>query len=267
MSAPAGKLRVLIVDDEELERRGLALRLAKHADVEVVDQCRNALDAIKSIHEHAPDVVFLDIQMPGRSGFDVLAALDMAEPPQVVFVTAHDEHAVRAFQVQALDYLLKPLDDERLEEAMRRVREARAQHDRSDLAKRMRALLLSLDERLQGAAPRPEDGQLAVRTHGRIRLLRIADIDYVEAEGDYVNIFHGKHSSLMQGTLSDMERRLQEHGFLRIHRSVIVNKARIAELRALDNGEYEVCLSGGTRLKLSRSYRAALQEILAGKVR
>ncbi len=264
MSDPA-KIRALIVDDEELARRGLATRLRRYADVEIVGQSRNAREAVKAVQELKPDVVFLDIQMPGRTGFELLEALGVEPMPRVVFVTAHDEHAIRAFQVNALDYLLKPIDDERLEEAVRRVRQSLQQRDRGGQDERLAALMRILEARHDGEPASAAKGELAVRSNGRIRLIKTAEIDWVQAAGDYVSIYHDKRAVLMHATISSMEQKLKPYGFLRIHRSTLVNKDRISELRALDNGEYDVFMRDGTQLKLSRNYRASLQEILAGK--
>ena len=255
-------MRALIVDDEELARRGLALRLGKHADVELLGECRNAREAVKAIRELSPDVVFLDIQMPGRSGFDVLTALDMPAPPKVVFVTAHDEHALAAFRVNALDYLLKPVEEAALDEALQRVRRSLGASDAGEAQARLRALTEALGG---GLAPTGGDETLAVHGSGRIRLVRIADIDYLEAQGDYVAIHAAGRALMMRTTLADMEERLRAKGFLRIHRSQIVNKSRVVELKALDNGEYDVILRDGSQLKLSRSYRAALDQLVPGR--
>ena len=256
-------MRALIVDDEELARRGLALRLGKHADVELLGECRNAREAVKAIRELSPDVVFLDIQMPGRSGFDVLTALDMPAPPKVVFVTAHDEHALAAFRVNALDYLLKPVEEAPLEEALQRVRRSLGANDAGEAQARLRALTEVLGN--GGLPAGAVEETLAVHGSGRIRLVRIADIDYLEAQGDYVAIHAAGRALMMRTTLADMEERLRAKGFLRIHRSQIVNKSRVVELKALDNGEYDVILRDGSQLKLSRSYRAALGELVPGR--
>jgi two-component system LytT family response regulator len=242
------------------------VRLRKHVDVAVVGECRNVREALKAVQELQPDVVFLDIQMPGRTGFEFLEKLEASPMPRIVFVTAHDEHAIRAFQVNALDYLLKPIDDERLDDALRRVRQSMVERERGSQEARLSALIQALDTRLAGAPPPPAgDDELAVRSNGRIRLIKIAEIEWVQAAGDYVSIYHNKRSVLMHATISSLEQKLKERGFLRIHRSALVNRSRIAELRALDNGEYDVLMQDGTQLKLSRNYRAALQEILAGK--
>jgi len=255
-------MRAIIVDDEELARRGLALRLAKHADVELLGECRNAREAVKAIRELGPDVVFLDVQMPGKGGFDVLAGLDMPVPPKVVFVTAHDEHALAAFRVNALDYLLKPVQEAALEEALARVRRSLGVRDGGEAQARLRALTEALGG---GRPPAAGDDTLAVHGSGRIRLVRIADIDYVEAQGDYVAIHTAGRALMMRTTLADMEERLRSRGFLRIHRSQVVNKTRVVELKAMDNGEYDVILSDGSQLKLSRSYRAALDHLVPGR--
>jgi two-component system LytT family response regulator len=257
------KIRAVIVDDEELARRGIAARLSRFDDVEVISQCKNAREAMTAIRELKPDVVFLDIQMPGRTGFDLVESVGMP-PPWFVFVTAHDAHAIQAFEVNALDYVLKPINDERLENAVRRVRNLIAQSDHTDIDDRVKNMIKILDRKLQSIEDVSEDNELVVRSDGRIRLIRIPEVDWIQAAGDYVNLFQGKKSVLMHTTISSLEQKLENHGFLRIHRSIIVNRKRITELHPIQNGEYDVILSDGTELKLSRNYRHALKEILPG---
>jgi two-component system LytT family response regulator len=252
-------LRVIIVDDEELARKGIRARLQRLPDVEIVAECGNGRQAIDTIRRRTPDLVFLDVQMPGKTGFDVLAAVGPDAFPYVIFVTAHDQYAIRAFEVNALDYLLKPIDDERFELALQRARDALA-------TKRDRALgqrLASILGEVGSWAPAARNAErIVVRSAGRVIFVKTSDIDWVEAEGDYVTLHAGKRSWLSRGTIAEMERKLHASKFMRIHRSAIVNTERIVEMRPLDNGDYRIVLRDGTELKLSRSHRQQLHTLL-----
>jgi len=252
-------IRAVIVDDEELARRGLRKRLERTPDVEVVAECRNGREAIDALRRVAPDLVFLDVQMPGKSGFDVVQAIGWEACPHIVFVTAHDRYAIRAFQVNALDYLLKPIDDERLEAALQRAREALSRQQDSEFGRRLAALLGDVDRK----PPQPE--RLVVRSGGRVVFVRVREIDWVEATGDYVTLHCAKKSWLVRESLSALESKLGAP-FARIHRSSVVNVERIQELQPLDNGEYLVLLRDGTQLKLSRNYRQALPHLLGTRL-
>jgi two-component system LytT family response regulator len=254
------KLSVVVVDDEPLGRRGIISRLAKRDDAEVVAECANGREAVDAIRRHSPDLVFLDVQMPGIDGFGVIRELAPAEIPAVIFVTAYDQHAVRAFDVHALDYLLKPIDDERFREAVDRAR-ASIERDRDgELGRRVAALV---GQRLPPSeTPRPATSdRFAVRSRGRVVFVRHADIDWVEAEGDYVRLHAGPKSWLIRNTLSTVARDLGTRRFLRIHRSSIVNIDRVTELRSFENGDYAVLLRDGTELRLSRTYPEALARL------
>ena len=226
-------MQVLIVDDEPLARRGIRARLAATRNVSVVGECGNGREAIAAIHALAPDLVFLDVQMPGLTGFDVVAEVKPERMPVVVFVTAHDEHAIRAFDVQALDYLLKPIDDERFARAVERARERLGERRDGSLARRMAALLAE-----RSASPIAEkwsatshpNARLAVRDRGRIVLLPMGDIVWVQAEGDYVRVHVPGRTHLVRETMTAMEARLAAERFVRIHRSAIVSVRQISEL-------------------------------------
>jgi two-component system LytT family response regulator len=259
-------IRAVIVDDEELARRGLRARLQRTADFQVVAECTGGRDAIAVARELAPDVVFLDIQMPEVSGFDVARALGSANPAHVVFVTAYDQYAVQAFEVHALDYLIKPLDDQRFTATLDHVRAALNQARDSDLGNRLAALLCGVGSGHSLPATTVEPGRLAVRTAGRVVLVDIMHIDWVEASGDYVAVHVGKKSWLVRETVSAMYKRLAPHGFLRIHRSTLVRADRVHELRPLLNGEFTVVLNDGTELKLSRNYRDALEALTGDRL-
>jgi two-component system, LytTR family, response regulator len=229
-------MRVLVVDDEPLARRGVVARLARHADVELAGECATGREAVAMINGRAPDVVFLDVQMPGMDGFAVVEAVGVERMPLTVFLTAHDTHALRAFEVQASDYLLKPIDDERFDGALARVR-----------------------RRLAEQRPAPQGPQrLVIRDRGRMVLLEIDEVDWVGAEKDYVRVYTRGGSHLVRETMAAMESQLPASRFARIHRSAIVNLARIRELRPQPNREFIVVLRDGTQLRLSRSYRDRL---------
>ena len=231
-------MRVVLVDDEELARRGIRIRLAKWPDVEIVGEASDAPAGIAAIREHRPDLVFLDVEMPGADGFSVLEQLPEGERPFAVFVTAHDDRALDAFGVQALDYVLKPVDDTRLARAVERAR-------------------ARLAERRAGAVDR-----IMIRDRGRVVALEPSSIDWVQSDGDYVRIYAGRNTYLHHSTISAFTDQLPERQFVRIHRAAVVNVARIAELQPLTNGDYSVLLTTGARLKLTRTRREQLAERL-----
>jgi len=259
-------LRAIVVDDEPLGRRGIVSRLEKSAAVKVVAECANGREAIEAVRRHRPDLLFLDVQMPGQDGFDVVAAIPPDERPHVVFVTAHDRHAVKAFRVHALDYLLKPIDDERFGEALQRaVREIERGRE-SDVARRVAAVVGEMKGAAAAApetvtSPRPPASSWPVRSKGKVTFVRLADLDWVEAEGDYLKLHAGARSWLVRETMASAEKRLPARRFLRIHRSTIVNVDRIRELSSFDNGDWAVRLQDGTELRLSRTYRDAVERL------
>jgi two-component system LytT family response regulator len=248
------KIRTLVVDDEPLARERLASLLQPQEDVELVGECRDGEEAVIAIHDLTPDLVFLDIQMPGMSGFDVIDAVGTDKMPLVIFVTAYDQHALRAFQVRALDYLLKPFDRERFAEALQRARKQLERDDSGDIGRR----LLALVKDLRRDPPRAD--RLVVKSGGRLFFLRTDEIDWVEAAGNYVRLHVGNTSHLLRETMTAMEARLDPEKFVRIHRCRIVNVDRIQEMQPWLNGEYAVVLRTGARLTLSRGYREKLQE-------
>lgn len=261
-SSDAMPIRTLIVDDEPLAREGLRLRLAAEPDVTVLGECGTGHEAVAAIRREAPDLLLLDVQMPGLDGFDVLARIGPERMPLVIFVTAYDEHALRAFEVHALDYLLKPIDENRLAEALERARRQFQQQHLDHLNHRLRALL----ETMQPPLPnKPPLDRLIVKSHGRVVFLPIEEVDWIEAAGDYVKLHAGEKAHLLRETMTHLAEQLPAH-FQRIHRSTIVNLHRVRELRSRDHGEYAVHLHDGTRLKLSRSYRDALQDALGASL-
>src|SRR5512134_2376593 len=219
------KIRTLVVDDEPLARERLASLLQPLEDVELVGECRDGEEAVIAIHDLTPDLVFLDVQMPGMSGFDVIEAVGTDRMPLVVFVTAYDQHALRAFQVRALDYLLKPFDRERFTDALQRARKQLEHAETGDLGRRLLALVKDLRR------DQPRSDRLVVKSGGRLFFLRTDEIDWVEAAGNYVRLHVGGASHLLRETMTAMEARLDPEKFFRIHRCRIVNMDRIQELQ------------------------------------
>jgi two-component system LytT family response regulator len=250
------KIRTLIVDDEPLARERLTNLLQPLEDIEIVGQCRDGEEAITAIHDFTPDLVFLDIQMPNMSGFEVIEAIGSDRMPLVIFVTAYDQHALRAFQVRALDYLLKPFDRDRFTEALQRARKQLERDETGDIGRRLLALVKDLRR------DQPRTDRLVVKSSGRLFFLRADEIDWVEAAGNYVRLHVGNTSHLLRETMTAMESRLDPEKFFRIHRCRIVNMDRIQELQPWLNGEYAVVLRTGARLTLSRGYREKLQDRL-----
>ena len=250
------KIKVLVADDEPLARERLTALLAQEPDMEVVGEARDGEEAITAIHDDSPDLVFLDVQMPQMNGFDVIEAVGTDKMPLVIFVTAYDQHALKAFQVRALDYLLKPFDRERFKDALSRARKQLEREESGDLGKRLLALVKDLRR------DQPKSDRLVVKSGGRLFFLRTDEIDWVEAAGNYVRLHVGTTSHLLRETMNAIEGRLDPEKFFRIHRSRIVNMERIQELQPWLNGEYAVLLRTGTRLTLSRGYREKLQDRL-----
>jgi two-component system, LytTR family, response regulator len=249
-------MRTLIVDDEPLARQRLRHLLADQADVEVVAECATGEQAIETVGALRPDLLFLDIQMPEVDGFGVMRAVGPGTVPVVIFVTAYDQFALRAFEAHALDYLLKPFDDERFEAALDRARTTIRQHRDGDLDRRMRALL-------QEVRPEREHLQrLSVRAGMRTVLVRTAEIDWIEAEGKYVRLYVGPRTHLVRDTLTRLEEALDPSVFRRIHRSTIVNLERVREIESLFQGDCVVVLQDGTRLNAGRAYRKNLDELV-----
>lgn len=249
-------IRAAIVDDEPLARRRIRHLLADAPDVEVVAECANGKDAIESLEEAPPDLLFLDIQMPEVDGFDVLQAIGVGRVPAVIFVTAYDQFALRAFEAHALDYLLKPFDDERFEAAVQRARERIRQQQGGELEGRLQALLQNV---------RGDHGylrRLVVPSGRRSIFVRTEHIDWIEAERNYVRLHVGGKSYLLRENLTHIASALDPDLFCRIHRSTIVNVDRIQSVEALFHGEYQVVLHDGTKLTSGRSYRRGLHALM-----
>jgi two-component system LytT family response regulator len=257
------KIRTIIADDEELARRGLRALSQRCEDLELICECRNGLEALDAIHQHRPDLVFLDVQMPGKTGFDVISAIADGQRPHVVFVTAYDKFALRAFEVHALDYLLKPVNEERFDAAVARVREAMSHATDNAIAQRVREVAADLQVVSSPSSIASTVDRLPIKANdGRIIVIRLADIDWIEADRDYVSVHVGDKTWLMRETIAAVELRLALSGFVRIHRSALVNAERVKELRPRDKGEYTVVLNNGTELKLTRNYRASVERLV-----
>jgi two-component system LytT family response regulator len=248
------RIRALVVDDEPLAREMIREMLATDSEVEVVGECGNGREAIEAIKTSTPDLVFLDVQMPELGGFEVLASLDPNTTPYVIFVTAYDQYAVRAFEVHALDYLLKPFDRERFEVAWQR---AKAQIKLDRTSRRDQDIIALLEELKAG--PRYLE-RLVIKNGGRVFFMHVQDIYCIEAEGNYVRVYDNQKGYLLRETISSLEEQLDPKQFLRIHRSAIVKIDRIKEMQPWFHGEYRIIMENGKQLALSRNYRANLQE-------
>lgn len=245
--------RVVIVDDEPLARERIRTLLERHRDVQVVAECGDGEEAVRVLLAERPEVVFLDVQMPELDGFEVLEALPAGERPAVIFVTAYDEHAVRAFEVNAIDYLLKPVEPKRFEGALTRVRERRP-------AGQPEAGLEAVLAELRRTRAWP--GRLVVRDGSRITFVRTEEIDWIDAAGNYARLHAGKAVHLLREPLKVLEARLDPERFLRVHRSAIVNLERIVSVEPYFHGEYTLTLRDGTRLTSSRTHSGRLRTLL-----
>ncbi|MCO6511029.1 MAG: response regulator transcription factor [Aridibacter famidurans] len=257
-------IKVLVVDDEPPARKRIRELLEGRSDFEVAGECSSAGAAVTAINENAPDLVFLDIRLGENDGFEVLKSLDPEKMPLIVFVTAFDQFAVRAFDLHALDYLLKPFDDERFEETLDLAAERIETMSIRSIGDRLTGLLRDLSAgRVTGTGDPP--GRLVIRSSGRVSFVKTNDIEWIEADGYYVSIRAAGKSHLMRESLKNLEAKLDPSRFLRIHRSTIVNADRIKELHPHFHGEYYVELESGKRFKLSRSYRENAERILEGR--
>ncbi len=245
----ANVIRTLIVDDEPLAREGIRQQLQSYPDVEIVGEGSDGIQAVEMIENAKPDLVFLDIQMPERDGFGVIEEIGPEHMPVVIFVTAYDEHALRAFEIHALDYLLKPLDPERFREALSRARNQLSLKQSSALSDKLLKLIEGMPAR------NPCLHRIAIKTAGKVFFVNALDVDWIQANGDYVMVHAQGKKHLIREKISDLQRKLDPHQFIRIHRSSIVNIDRIKDLEPLFYGDYSVNLNDGTKLTLSRSYR------------
>jgi len=246
-------LRCAIVDDEPLARQRIRDLLAGESGVEIVAECEDGIAALQTLPSAAADLLFLDIQMPGLDGFEVLRELD--SEPVIIFTTAFDSYALRAFEAHAIDYLLKPIDEERFRAAMTRACRF-LEGTREEWPARLQALVERLDRRQESLR------RIVVKSGGRVFFIETREVDYFEAAGNYVRVHAGGEAHLVRLTMQTLDARLDGRVFVRIHRSIIVNSARIAELQARTRGDYDVVLRSGAKLELQRSYRPRLQAVL-----
>jgi two-component system LytT family response regulator len=262
-------IRVLVTDDEPIARRRIRRFLRAESNVEVVGECANGREAIDAIRQHTPDLVFLDVQMPDVDGFGVVSALGPDHMPAVIFVTAYDEYALKAFEVNAMDYLLKPFDAERFKTAFQRARDHIDRVNTAEAGRRLKSLLEQVlsDDKVDVSAVLPAASapkaayldRLMVKSDGRVFFIKVTDVDWFEASGNYVRVHVAKTSHLIRETMAGIEASLNPQLFARIHRAVIVNLDRIKELQPWFAGDYVVILRDGRQLKLSRTYRDQLQ--------
>jgi two-component system LytT family response regulator len=260
------QIRTIIVDDEPLGRSRIASLLDDEEDIEIVAQCGDGAEALRVIREESPDLLFLDIQIPEITGFELLDSIDRVEPPIVIFVTAHDEFALRAFDVHALDYLLKPFDDERFHQALNRARAHLRNQDATSLRRRLRDFLHETNDLHPGESKRADPPRrltrIVVKEGDRILFIKVADVDWIEAADYYAKIHVGTSTYLIRETLNNLEEQLDPERFVRIHRSTIVNLDRVQEMQPWFHGAFVVLLVDGTELRLSRSRREHLQTLL-----
>ncbi|HEV2194184.1 MAG TPA: LytTR family DNA-binding domain-containing protein [Candidatus Acidoferrum sp.] len=252
------RLRTLIIDDEVLARKKIRAFLQEYPEFQVVGECADGERAVADIKAHKPDLIFLDVQIPGRNGFEVLDGLEDKCTPAIIFVTAFDKYAVRAFEVRALDYLLKPFNKARFAEALNRFHEQGARLSGAERKEELKAVLQQLQRESR------EGERIAVKSGSRTIFLRKGSIEWVEAQGDYVKLHSGKECHLLRETMTAISERLDADRFVRIHRSRIVNLDYIREIRPLWGGDYTVLMRDGTELTMSRTYRATFSRRSTG---
>ena len=257
-------IRTILVDDEKLAVQGMQLRLEAHSDIEIVDTAQNGREAIRKIKTHKPDLVFLDIQMPGFDGFSVLQGLMDVEPPLVVFVTAYSEHAIRAFEAQAVDYLVKPVEPERLADALNRVRRRLTEQRGAAEVERLKEVIAEIApnavDTWSDAPPEAPSADryeklINIKDRGQIFRVDVDSIERIDAAGDYMCIYTADNSLILRETMKDLEKRLDPRNFQRVHRSTIVNLGQVKQVKPHTNGECFLVLGSGAQVKVSRSYR------------
>jgi two-component system LytT family response regulator len=254
------KVRTLIIDDELLARKLIRRLLADQEDVEIVGECADGREAVSTIAKVSPDLIFLDVQMPELGGFEVLERIAPEQLPVVIFVTAYDKFALKAFEANALDYLLKPLDDERFHRALQRAKTYLSGKGTGVVRERLIGLINQLSPQSKPIS------RMAVKTDGRVVFLKVAEIDWIEATGNYLNLHVGRESYLLRGRMNELEKKLSADQFFRIHRSTIINLDRVKEFQPLFKGEGLVVLRDGTRLAASRSCAQKLQGFLEAQL-
>ena len=256
-------IRTILVDDEPLAVQGLQLRLEKHEDVEIVATCSNGREAIRAIKTHKPDLVFLDIQMPGFDGFSVIQGLMEVEPPLFVFVTAYGDHAIRAFEAQAVDYLMKPVEEERLADTLEKVRQRLAERRSVEEVGRLKGVLAEVAPDAVESSDQPDEAHASsryeklinIKDQGQIFRVDVDTIEKIDAAGDYMCIYTGNNTLILRETMKDLEKRLDPRRFQRVHRSTIVNLDLVRQVKPHTNGECFLVLDSGSQVKVSRSYR------------
>jgi two-component system, LytTR family, response regulator len=254
-------IRTLIVDDEKLAIQGLQLRLEPYADVEIIGTCANGREAIRAIKTEKPDLVLLDIQMPGFDGFSVVKGVMDVDPPLFVFVTAYEEHAIRAFEANAVNYLMKPVDEDKLADTLDRVRTRLAEKRSAEEAEKLKDVLAEIaPDAIDNLPPEDESAgryekMINIKDRGQIFRVDVDSIEHIEAAGDYMCIYTGDNSLILRETMKDLERRLDPRVFQRVHRSTIVNLDQVRQVRPHTNGECFLVLGSGAEVKVSRSYR------------
>ncbi|APR54512.1 DNA-binding response regulator [Sphingomonas koreensis] len=257
-------IRTILVDDEPLAIQGLELRLQAHEDVEIIDKCQNGREAIRAIKTHKPDLVFLDIQMPGFDGFSVVQGLMEVEPPLFVFVTAYSDHAIRAFEANAMDYLMKPVDEARLADTLERVRQRLTEKRGVEEVEKLKEVLAEVapdaaEELASGdtaeVASNRYEKLINIKDRGQIFRVDVDTIEVVEAAGDYMCIKTADNTLVLRETMKDLEKRLDPRRFQRVHRSTIVNLDQVKQVKPHTNGECFLVLDSGSQVKVSRSYR------------
>ena len=259
-------IRTILVDDEKLAIQGLQLRLEKFPDVEIIDTCSNGREAIRKIKTEKPDLVFLDIQMPGFDGFSVVKGVMEIEPPLFVFVTAYQEHAVRAFEANAVNYLMKPVDEDKLADTLDRVRTRLLEKRGAEEAEKLKTVLAEVAPEAIETIPEEADGGanlganrfeklINIKDRGQIFRVDVDSIEHIEAAGDYMCIRTADNSLILRETMKDLERRLDPRVFQRVHRSTIVNLNQVRQVKPHTNGECFLVLDSGAQVKVSRSYR------------
>ena len=264
-------IRTILVDDERLAIQGLELRLGAFEDIEIVERCANGREAIRAIRTLKPDLVFLDIQMPGFDGFSVVSVLADIEPPLFVFCTAYGEHALKAFEAHAVDYLMKPVDEDRLAATIERVRQRLAEKRSCEESGRLKEILEAvapeaLPEDMAATADEPASNRfekvINIKDRGQIFRVEVADIERIDAAGDYMCIYTADQTLILRETMKDLDKRLDPRKFQRIHRSTIVNLDNVKSVKPHTNGECFLVLGSGTQVKVSRSYRDVVARFL-----
>ena len=256
-------IRTILVDDEPLAIQGLQLRLQRHEDVEIIETCSNGREAIRAIKTHKPDLAFLDIQMPGFDGFSVVQGLMEVEPPLFVFVTAYSDHAIRAFEAQAVDYLMKPVEEDRLADTLDRVRQRLAERRGVEEVGRLKEVLAEVAPDVVDNGAASDDGHASnryeklinIKDRGQIFRVDVDTIEKIDAAGDYMCIYTGDNTLILRETMKDLEKRLDPRRFQRVHRSCIVNLDLVRQVKPHTNGECFLVLDSGSQVKVSRSYR------------